>query len=367
MRNEFLKSHKTKQLVQEPRIPKSKRVQPSPAKDPQISGSPAKEAPSKKSRPLPTVDEETQESTSSSSGYPTASHWPTAQTPDVPQGTTDDPAFAERMRPFDPSQQELAEQTPVPDADDSLDGLAAEEFTTVDAPAPVGGRPALSGANCLAAYSDHLQRESMKHSRYSPNFILRGKPPKRSWQTTCIEISTNWYQDDTQILRECSDFSDHFAYMLADARRKNEVNLRTCTSDETKQFRKAMKGEADQWISNTVFSIAKRSGIPKNRLMAMRWILTWKKLDDGSGRKAKARLVVKGFTDPDLIKIRAESPTLSKVARNCLLQLAASYRMKLSMGDVKTAFLQGNCGESERDIYGELPPRRQRTLRSQAG
>ena len=30
--------------------------------------------------------------------------------------------------------------------------------------------------------------------------------------------------------------------------------------------------------------------------------------------------------------------------------------MTLSMGDVKTAFLQGNMGESERGVYGDLPP-----------
>jgi len=81
--------------------------------------------------------------------------------------------------------------------------------------------------------------------------------------------------------------------------------------------------------------------------MAMRWILTWKKVEGSDEQKAKARLVVKGFTDPDLTTIRAVSPTLSKVGRNCLLQLAASYKMKLSMGDVKTAFLQGNMGKAK--------------------
>ena len=88
----------------------------------------------------------------------------------------------------------------------------------------------------------------------------------------------------------------------------------------------------------------------------MRWVCAWKKVDGSHEKQAKARLVVKGFTDPDLIKIRAESPTLSKVGRNCLLQLAASCKLTLSMGDVKTAFLQGNLGDSERDIYGDLPP-----------
>ena len=40
----------------------------------------------------------------------------------------------------------------------------------------------------------------------------------------------------------------------------------------------------------------------------MRWVHTWK-VDENTGEtKAKARLVVKGFTDPDLTEIRSESP-----------------------------------------------------------
>ena len=72
-----------------------------------------------------------------------------------------------------------------------------------------------------------------------------------------------------------------------------------------------------------------------------------KKVEVSDKQKARARLVVNGFTDPDLTTIRAEPPTLSKVGRNCLPQLAASYKMKLSMGDV---ILQGDMGESDRDI-----------------
>ena len=72
----------------------------------------------------------------------------------------------------------------------------------------------------------------------------------------------------------------------------------------------------------------------------MRWILTWKQAPEGT--KAKARLVAKGFTDPDLLTIRAEAPTLSKIGRRCLLPLACSHKFKLEVGDVATAFLQGD-------------------------
>ena len=39
--------------------------------------------------------------------------------------------------------------------------------------------------------------------------------------------------------------------------------------------------------------------------MTMRWVHTWKVDEDTGETKAKARLVVKGFTDPDLTEIRS--------------------------------------------------------------
>ena len=69
---------------------------------------------------------------------------------------------------------------------------------------------------------------------------------------------------------------------------------------------------------------------------------------------AKARLVIKGFTDPDLTTIRAEAPTLSKLGRHMLLQLGASHHFTFEMGDVKTPFLQGDRGEAQWDVYAQL-------------
>ena len=42
--------------------------------------------------------------------------------------------------------------------------------------------------------------------------------------------------------------------------------------------------------------------------MTMRWAHTWKVAEVTGETKAKARLVVKGFTDPDLTEIRSEPP-----------------------------------------------------------
>ena len=81
------------------------------------------------------------------------------------------------------------------------------------------------------------------------------------------------------------------------------------------------------------------------------------------GTKAKARLVVKGFTDPDLVTLRAEAPTLSKQGRHLLLQLGCTHKFTCEMGDVKTAFLQGEKTEKDRDIFLEPVPEIRKRLR----
>ena len=148
---------------------------------------------------------------------------------------------------------------------------------------------------------------------------------------------------------------DWLATASSKARARVEVNIKKLSADERAQFRAAQHKEMDQWISNDAISVCQRAGIPKERVMTMRWVLTWKVAEDTGETKAKARLVVKGFTDPDLTKIRSESPTLSRLSRQIILQLSASRGFRLRMGDVKTAFLSGDREEARRDVYAEPP------------
>ena len=149
--------------------------------------------------------------------------------------------------------------------------------------------------------------------------------------------------------------------MTSEARRNVEVCISKLNNADKKLFSEAKEKELDQWISNAVFKVARRAGVPHSRIMPMRWVLTWKNGPDGS--KAKARLVVKGFTDPDLVTLRAEAPTLSKQCRHLLLQLGCTHKFTFEMGDVKTAFLQGEKTEKDRDIFLELVPEIRKRLR----
>ena len=86
--------------------------------------------------------------------------------------------------------------------------------------------------------------------------------------------------------------------------------------------------------------------------MRCRWLYVWKNPSDPSGeeppedlsaegKKAKARLIVIGWEDPQLDEVVNDAPTLSKDGRMTVLQGVASHQWPLISFDISTAFLHG--------------------------
>ena len=86
------------------------------------------------------------------------------------------------------------------------------------------------------------------------------------------------------------------------------------------------------------------------RVMKARFVLKWT-----SDRRAKARLVLQGFGDPDLLQgeLNTSSPTLARSSRQCLLAIATCSMWKLFISDVSTAFLQGD--PQTRILWAKIP------------
>ncbi len=84
--------------------------------------------------------------------------------------------------------------------------------------------------------------------------------------------------------------------------------------------------------------------------MTMRWLLTWKPSPDGA-RKAKARIIIRGFEDPDLLDLQKQSPTCSRLSKLLALQMAAQQRWKVELANAHAAFLQGSNSETARKVY----------------
>ena len=109
--------------------------------------------------------------------------------------------------------------------------------------------------------------------------------------------------------------------------------------------------EIKEWLASKVCKAAVGE-VPAARLMKMRWVLVFKQTDDPSVVKAKARLVVLGFTDPDVGQVNVKSPTLTRRSRQLLLQIASHKGWGLVKGDAKAAFLQGGESQLRRQIFG---------------
>ena len=105
-----------------------------------------------------------------------------------------------------------------------------------------------------------------------------------------FEMPVDVYEEDINFINSpmptSQDLQEHLAFMLADNKRKTEVSIRNLNAEERKLMEAAKDKEVDQWISNSVCKIVRRAGVPIKRIMAMRWILTWKEAPQGSKGKS---------------------------------------------------------------------------------
>ena len=176
----------------------------------------------------------------------------------------------------------------------------------------------------------------------------------------CFHISTDqcWRfevdinQHDVECWRREKD-SHEMAFLVSAAKKqRSEVQLSTLSAADQELFRQAKDKEIDSWIQTETVARILRHQIPMENVMRCRWILTWKEVDEENTKnlhqhqhpkfKPKARLVVLGYTDPNLADIPRDSPTMTKLSRMLILQLAASQSWNIESFDVKTAFLRGS-------------------------
>ena len=178
--------------------------------------------------------------------------------------------------------------------------------------------------------------------------------PEQYWE---CEITLN--HQDIQQLRKTE--VDATAFLVSSAKKQRaEVKLKDLTEEQKKQFDKAKEKEVEQWLSTGTVQAILRDRIPAANILRSRWILTWKDVDAieakeiGTSRKAKARLVILGYEDPNLTEIPRDSPTLQKESRSLILQYCASQKWGIQSFDIKTAFLRGSRRDDR--ILGVDPP-----------
>eukprot|EP00435_Cladocopium_sp_Y103_P042279 s1426_g11.t1 len=139
------------------------------------------------------------------------------------------------------------------------------------------------------------------------------------------------------------DLTEQVWLTTGEKRKRVEVNYREQTPQDQGLFDAAKAKEVKAWIDHGTVKRVTKGTLSADQIMRCRWILTWKSPAQGSSeRRAKARLVVLGFEDPDIQSVASDAPTLSKDAKQLLLQQVASRRWRLINFDISTAFLKGH-------------------------
>ena len=135
---------------------------------------------------------------------------------------------------------------------------------------------------------------------------------------------------------------------------KGGVSERYLTLEEKLQFQEAKQKELRSFFENQVWEFDSTQNADPARTMTARMLLKWSKNDDGTPR-AKARLIVRGYTDVDALQgsLETASPTTTRLSRSYLLSLSTILGWKLWTSDIATAFLQGL--PQERKLWVKLP------------
>ena len=149
-------------------------------------------------------------------------------------------------------------------------------------------------------------------------------------------------------------------WVLNQKPKKNaEVNFKKLNDEEKQEMLGAMRGEVSSFLEREAIDVASRHGIDPHKLLSMRWVLTYKPVTDETGNpvgtKPKARLIIRGFEDPNLLQLRRDSPTLALSNRNTLFALSAMWKWPVFAGDIKTAFLNGDVLPENEHLFGDPP------------
>ena len=146
-------------------------------------------------------------------------------------------------------------------------------------------------------------------------------------------------------------------------RQRKEVKVNQLSNAEKCEFLKSMEVEWQTLLENQAARVlsleetAQARARWSDRAKNTRCARTWKPCDSKPlGRRAKARLIIKGFTDPDLLDIESHSPSLTREGFMTVLLSACSHGHKLQFGDVHQAFNTGNPIKREKPLIVRMPP-----------
>ena len=160
--------------------------------------------------------------------------------------------------------------------------------------------------------------------------------------------------------KRTSDEINQTTWLASVANKKkkdNEADLRESKMklEDRLKFLDGKKAELSSIFENNVWHLETNpDSVDPSRVMKARFVLKWAG-DGKGGLRAKARLVLQGFSDPDLLngELDTSSPTFGRPSRQVMLSLMSLSAWTAAVADVTTAFLQGD--PQQRELWAKLP------------
>eukprot|EP00971_Amphidinium_carterae_P141915 2810998-Amphidinium_carterae.2 len=143
----------------------------------------------------------------------------------------------------------------------------------------------------------------------------------------------------------------------------DELDPTSISAEDWPAFEEAIRKEGAKMLEEfrglEVLSLADSEKVRRehgNRILPSRLHLKWKteSTSTGTKRSAKARWLLVGFHDPDVLTLDGAAPTPQISTVNVVLQVIASLGFEAYAGDFSTAFLQGD--ETRRLLWVTAPP-----------
>ena len=186
--------------------------------------------------------------------------------------------------------------------------------------------------------------------------FCRAAPQQYKWEMT-VDLTPA----DLEHWKNSESVTD-LAFLAASAKKqRSEVRLHELSPADRERFEQAKASEVANWLKTGSVKPLLREKVSEDEIIRCRWLLVWKPLDPTDLKpgdrthKAKARLVILGFQDPQIEELIRDSPTLGKVPRMMLLQLVSSMQWTLRSFDIKAAFLQGETEGARRIAVEPVP------------
>lgn len=227
---------------------------------------------------------------------------------------------------------------------DLLDEFAPEAGGSSSSRAARSRSPTRHRATFSESHHDLPKEEHWSKKVHESYFVSE---PKDFWHGEQAAVQLEIELPDTRARSERALKDMHAFITTSLKRRAVEVSERRLTPTELQEFAKAKSVEVNNFIAAKAFeALPADYRVDRSQAVKMRWILTWKRKDDGS-KKAKARAVLLGYQDPLYEHRSTMSPTTTRQTRQLQLQIAASCGFTTEKGDVTGAFLQSRPYPSE--------------------